>query len=173
MYGAVEFARIVPIRIIVGQEISTGQGDIIGLFLKDQISSGQGLEETIKQIKGQKGLVYLPHPFDEFRKSSVKMNEAETFKRKIDIIEVFNSRTFNSRCDELALDFAKKNDIITAVSSDAHHHWELANAYMKMDDFDGPGSFLESLRNAKYFARKCPFILRLYIKGLKLITGKE
>ena len=69
--------------------------------------------------------------------------------------------------------FAKKNNIVIAVGSDAHHPWELGHAYMIMDDFDGADSFLKSLETATYFAHKCPFILRLYIKGLKILTGKD
>lgn len=171
--GAIEFAKNTSVRIINGIEVSSGQGDIIGLFLKHEIQSGMGLENTIKKIKEQGGVVYLPHPFDEFRKSSVKIKEAERFKSEIDIMEVFNSRTFNSKCNDMAVNFAKKNNIVTAVGSDAHHPWELGNAYMIMNDFEDADSFLKSLETATYFARKCPFILRLYIKGLKILTGKD
>ncbi len=173
MQGAVEFAGQAAIKIIVGEEIETGQGEIIGLFLKEEIPPGLGAEATIEKIKSQGGITYLPHPFDEFRKSAVKLNDAEKIKSSIDVIEVFNSRTFNSKYNAMALDFARQNDIVVAVGSDAHHRLELGNSYMQMDDFDGPESFLKSLRDATYVARKCPFILRLYIKGLKILTGKD
>ncbi len=173
MAGVIEFSRQVPVKIIAGQEITTGQGDVIGFFLKEEIPSGLGLETTIEKIKAQGGIVYLPHPFDEFRKSAVKLKDAEKIKSCIDVIEVFNSRTFNPRYNTMALEFARRNDIIIAVGSDAHHPLELGNSCMQMTDFDGPESFLESLRGAAYVTKRCPFIIRLYLKALKILTGKS
>ncbi len=173
MRGAVEFARQVPVRIIAGEEVSTGQGDVIGLFLKEEIAPDLGLETTIEKIKAQGGIVYLPHPFDEFRKSAVKLKDIQKIKNAIDVIEVFNSRTFNPKYNAMALEFAQENDIIAAVGSDAHHWLELGNTYMQMADFNEPESFLESLRGSTYVAKKCPFVLRLYIKSLKILTGKN
>ena len=171
--GAMEFAKQVPIRIIIGEEMATGQGDVIGLFLEKEISPGLGVKKTIEEIKAQGGIVYLPHPFDEFRKSSVKLKDAEDTKERLDVIEVFNSRTFNPRYNAMALEFSRQNNIAAAVGSDAHHSLELGRSYVRMNDFDGPESFLESLRGATFFAKKCPFALRAYIKGLKILTGKD
>jgi len=171
--GALEFAKQVPIRIVVGEEMSTGQGDIIGLFLKEEIPPGLGLRRTIEEIKSQDGIVYLPHPFDEFRKSAVKLKDAEEVKHLIDIVEVFNSRTFNPQYNKMAEKFAKDNNIVVSVGSDAHHHLECGNAYVVMEDFDGPESFLKSLRGAVCTARRCSFVLRVYLKGLKILTGKD
>jgi len=173
MCGAVEFAGKLPVKVIAGQEVSTTQGDVIGLFLKEQIPPGLDIETAIEKIRNQGAIVYLPHPFDEFRKSAVKLRDAEKIKNKIDIIEISNSRTFNPKYNAMALKFAEQNDIIAAVGSDAHHPMELGCCYMKMDDFDGPKSFLQSLGSATYVAGKCPFVLRLYLKGLKILTGKD
>jgi predicted metal-dependent phosphoesterase TrpH len=171
--GAIEFSQQTPIRIIIGGEIATGQGDVTGLFLQEEIPPNLSIKETVNIIKAQGGLVYLPHPFDGFRKSAVKLKDIEQVKDRIDIIEIFNSRTFNSKYNAMALEFAEKHDIPTAVGSDAHHPLELGNSYMQMEDFDGPKSLLKSLRNATYVTRKCSFTLRLYIKMLKILTGKD
>jgi len=170
--GAVEFSKQLYVKIVIGEEIETGQGDLIGLFIKEEIPPRLGVDVTVTRIKEQKGIVYLPHPFDEFRKSSVKLEYAEKAKDDIDIIEVFNSRTFNSKYNSMALEFARKHNIAIAVGSDAHHPFELGRSYVQMENFDGPVEFLENLRKATYVAKKCPFILRLYIKGLKILTGK-
>ena len=171
--GAFEFKRQLGDRIIIGQEMSTGQGDLIGLFLKERIDPGQGVKFTIDKIKQQGGLVYLPHPFDEFRKSCIKMDVAQAVKEKIDIIEVFNSRTLNPKYNTIALEFAKANGIVIAVGSDAHHWLEVGSSYMIMDDFSDPQSFLRSLNSATYITKRCPVILRAYLKGLKILTGKK
>jgi predicted metal-dependent phosphoesterase TrpH len=171
--GAVEFSKSVGVKIVIGEEVETGEGDLVGLFLSREIVPGLGLEKTAIQIKQQGGLVYLPHPFDEFRKSSVKIADAERIKHLIDIIEIFNSRTFNSQYCKMAEKFASINNIAVSVGSDAHHPLEYKNAYVLMEDFDSPQSFLENLKKARLFARKCPLFLRVYIKGLKILTGKN
>jgi hypothetical protein len=168
-----EFGKQVPVKIVLGEEMATKQGDVIGLFLKEEIPPSLDIETTIEMIKAQGGIVYLPHPFDEFRKSAVKLRYAEKIKNRVDIIEVFNSRTFNTKYNAMALEFARENNITVAVGSDAHHPSELGNSCMQMDDFDCPESFVESLRGATYITRKCSFILRLYIKGLKILTGRD
>lgn len=171
--GITEFARQTNVRIIPGEEIKTQAGEIIGLFLKKEIPPNLTLGQTIEKIKQQNGIVYLPHPFDEFRKSAVKFKDAETIKTEIDIVEIFNSRTFNPKCNAMTLEFATQNNIVTAVGSDAHHPFEIGNSLMQMNDFDGRENFLENLKNATYISKKCPLVLRLYIKGLKILTGKD
>ena len=171
--GVLKLAEQTHIRIIPGEEIKTQSGEITGLFLKEEIPAGLTLEQTVQRIKEQEGLVYLPHPFDKFRDSAVKIKDIEKIRDKIDIIEIFNSRTFNTTYNAMALEFAKRNNIVVAVGSDAHHQFELANSYMQIDDFDDMESFLGSLKKATYIVKKCPFILRLHIKALKILTGKD
>lgn len=171
--GALEFSKKVPLKIVKGEEIRTVKGEIVGLFLEEEIPPGLDLTETIGRINGQGGIVYLPHPFDEFRDSAVKLKDAEKIKDKIDVIEIFNSRTFNKKYNAKALAFAKESDIIASVGSDAHHKFEIGQSYVEMDDFCDKESFLESLKNATYVTRKCPFALRLYLKGLKILMGKD
>ena len=53
-----------PLTIIVGEEVSTLYGEIIGLFLKEKVPAGMSPKETVAAIKEQGGLVLLPHGFD-------------------------------------------------------------------------------------------------------------
>ncbi len=66
--GALEAAakaRGRELIVIPGEEVKTdGQGEVIGLFLSEQIPRGLSFAETIAAIRAQGGLVYLPHPFD-------------------------------------------------------------------------------------------------------------
>ncbi|RLC74880.1 MAG: hypothetical protein DRI61_15875, partial [Chloroflexi bacterium] len=66
--GALKLRKIAPFKIIVGQEIMTSEGEIIGLFLSNRIESGLSPEKTIEEIRKQGGLVYLPHPFSGTKK---------------------------------------------------------------------------------------------------------
>src|ERR671937_11686 len=55
------------LRVIVGEEIYTREGELIGLFLERAVPPGLSLEETIARIKDQNGLAYVPHPFSRNR----------------------------------------------------------------------------------------------------------
>ena len=52
------------VRVIVGEEVKTSEGEVIGLFLKERIAPGLTFAETIAEIKRQGAIVYVPHPFD-------------------------------------------------------------------------------------------------------------
>lgn len=173
MKGALEYSKNCSVRIIIGEEIKTLQGEIIGLFISEHIPPGLSLKETIQKIKEQHGIVYLPHPFDEIRHSAVKKKDVISVKDQIDVIEIFNSRTLNPKYNRLAVEFAAKKNMPVVVGSDAHHKYELGLSYMNMESFDDSQSFLKSIKNAKYVTRRCPFLLRVYIKGLKILTGEN
>src|SRR5579864_6061736 len=91
-HNETSFARIMQKklgeRIIIGEEISTPEGEIIGLYLKETIPGGIGLDEAIASIKHQGGLVYLPHPYEHFRKGLQQSSIARILS-DIDIVEVF------------------------------------------------------------------------------------
>ena len=75
------------IDVIVGEEIFTKDGEIIGLFLNKKIEPYLSAEDTVKRIRKQKGLVYIPHPYDEKRYKTVITQEAlEKISKDIDFI---------------------------------------------------------------------------------------
>src|SRR5687768_9200890 len=65
--GAVELSDRLGCRVVVGQELRTWAGEIIGLFLTDRVPYGLKPDEAVAFIAGQGGLVYIPHPFDPMR----------------------------------------------------------------------------------------------------------
>ncbi len=67
--GAVELADRLPCRVVVGEELRTAAGEIIGLFLVERVPSGIGHIEAARAIREQGGLVYIPHPFDPMRRN--------------------------------------------------------------------------------------------------------
>ena len=59
--------RGLPLHVIVGSEIKTAtDGEVIGLFLHEEMPRGLTFAETIERIRAQGGVVYVPHPFDRF-----------------------------------------------------------------------------------------------------------
>jgi predicted metal-dependent phosphoesterase TrpH len=97
--------------VIVGCEIYTEVGDIIGLFLTEEIQSRNSLE-VIREIHGQGGLALLPHP-GKWHKLNDEVIQA------VDLIEIFNSRT-DLPLNQQAAALAERHAKPTVVGSDAH-----------------------------------------------------
>jgi len=63
-FMAQEYAkRFDDIEVIAGEEITTHDGEVIGLFLNERIPEDLPIEETVDIIRSQGGLVIAPHPF--------------------------------------------------------------------------------------------------------------
>jgi len=141
------------VEVIVGEEVKTAeQGEVIGLFLEEQIPRGMSLEETIAEIRRQGGLVYVPHPFDRLH-SVPDYEHLLKVVADVDAIEIFNPRIAIPAYNEEALRFAAKYRIVGGAGSDAHVAQGLGAVRIRMRDFDGPVEFLESLRDADIIGR--------------------
>lgn len=163
------------IKVITGEEIFTSKGEVIGLFLKERIPYSLSPEETIRRIKKQGGLVYIPHPFIPFMANCLG-KELYQFSKEIDIIEVFNARTMFGAGLRKARQFAQDNSIETVVGSDAHTHFEIGNACMELEDFNEPQEFLRNLRGAKAVIKGRGWLfspLSYAILFLSKIRGKD
>ena len=172
--GALELERIAPFAVIVGEEIMTADGEMIGLFLKEQIAAHQSPEDTAAQIKDQGGLVCIPHPFDRFRSHSrIKADALKRITSEIDLVEVFNSRTFMLKDSARALEFAREHGFPGTVGSDAHVEREVGRAYMEMPEFNGVEEFRASLREGRMFTRKTSVIIHFYNIRNRMIKLRE
>lgn len=112
------------IEIIPGIEVKTESGDLIGLFVEENIDKGLGVEETADRIRELGGLVVVPHAFDRMRKS---IGERITDARP-DAIEVYNNRVLFGSFNERAEEYALANSITGVAGSDAHFQEEVGLA---------------------------------------------
>jgi len=157
------------VRVIVGEEIKTdGQGEVIGLFLKEKIPRGLSLAETIGRIRRQDGVVYVPHPFDRMH-SVPDYEHLLTVLDQVDAIEIFNPRVAISAFNEEADRFAAKYRVPAGAGSDAHVPQGLGSVRVRMADFDGPREFLQSLRGAEILTRPSSL---LYVQALKFLQTR-
>lgn len=144
--GSLLFKEMEPELAIVGEEIKTTEGEIIGLFITAGIRAWRRPEEVMGLIHEMGGIVYLPHPFDRWRAHFQPQRVVEMASR-IDIIE-----SYNSWCDPAANEAAAKMavdlDKPTASGSDAHAPSELGHSWNEIDAFEGPTDFLAKLRGA-------------------------
>ena len=106
-------------RIIIGEEITTKSGELIGLFLQEKVMPGQTLRETAKAIRAQGGLVYVPHPFETVRKG-VPKGALDDIADLVDIVETWNGRAVFQNKAKLARAWASTHAKAEASSSDAH-----------------------------------------------------
>jgi predicted metal-dependent phosphoesterase TrpH len=173
--GALEAAEIAKgmgdLEVIVGEEVKTGgQGEVIGLFLREKIPKGLTMAESIAAIRAQGGLVYVPHPFDRFH-SVPDYEHLLDIVEEIDILEVFNPRVMLTAFNEEAVRFAGKYRIIPAAGSDSHVAQGLGSVRQRIHDFDGPAEFLEAMRDAD-ITRKHKNLV--YVQTLKFLqtTGR-
>jgi len=151
--GGLRMRELAPFTVIVAEEILTPYGEIMGMFLKEDIPNGLSVEETIAQIKAQGGLVCIPHAFDIFRPSALG-EKIEEIAEQIDVIEVFNSRSPLLRSSAKALSFAEKYAIPQSAGSDAHTPSEIGNAYVEIPEFKGKDDFLQALAQGRVFGRR-------------------
>jgi predicted metal-dependent phosphoesterase TrpH len=126
------------LTVILGEEVSTADGEVVGIFLTNTIPRGLSANETADEIHRQGGLVSIPHPFDPFRGSHIKegplRNLAEV--RKIDMVEVFNCRVTVQRHNQEAAEFAHRYGIPGIAASDSHSSFEVAMAFNALPVFD-------------------------------------
>jgi predicted metal-dependent phosphoesterase TrpH/glycosyltransferase involved in cell wall biosynthesis len=164
---AVVLARGRELTVIPGEEVKTdGQGEVIGLFLEEEIPRGMTFADTIEAIREQGGLVYLPHPFDRMH----AIPDPATLHRhlaEIDVFEVFNARLLRDSFNDEALRFARKYRLLQGAGSDAHVLQGVGTGALRMRRFEGAEEFVISLRTAEVLRR--PKSLA-YLQSLKWVA---
>lgn len=145
--GAVELADRLPCRVIVGEELRVGSGEIIGLFLAERLPQGIGLVEAAERIRDQGGVVYIPHPFDPMR-NCLRPDDIDLLVAEglVDGIEGRNAKTSLESLNDKASRYGIDNDLFVGAGSDAHVPNAVGAAYLEMPDFETPRQFLDNAR---------------------------
>ena len=163
---AVELAKRRALTVIPGEEVKTEAGEVIGLFLDEEIPRGMSMGDTIAAIREQNGVVYLPHPFDRLH----TIPDAESLHRhlaQIDVFEVYNARLLFEGFNDEALRFARKYNLTMGAGSDAHVLQGVGTGLVRMRAFETPEEFLMSLRSAEILRRPKSLV---YLQGLKWVA---
>lgn len=135
--------------VIPGMEIETHIGEVIGLFLREEIDVMDNHFFTIiKKIKDQQGIVLIPHPFDFLRDNHLKMNllTDSIIEKYIDGIEIVNSRIIFPFCVNKAKKFNERYGLFETGGSDAHTIKEIGNSYTLIRNL--PDTSLKSIKEA-------------------------
>ena len=144
--GAEELQNVLPCRVVIGEELRTGPGELLGLFLTERIPFGVTPEEFCRRVRDQGGIVSAPHPFDPLR-NAMAPDVLRTLAEKglLDVVEVFNAKVSLQHLNHTAVDFAKEFDLPGVVGSDAHVPEAIGAAYIEMPDFADAAEFLAHL----------------------------
>jgi predicted metal-dependent phosphoesterase TrpH len=164
---AIQLQQELGERIIVGEEIMTTHGEIIGLFLTKRVPARLSPLDTVKHIKDQGGLVYIPHPFETFRKG-MDPRSLEEIADFVDIMEVCNGRAFMQNRSAQAVVWARLNQKDSAASSDAHGFKGLGRTYSDLSELPTRENLLTLLDTAVLRTRNPSFRALLYPKYHRL-----
>lgn len=140
------------LHVIVGEEVSTSSGHLIGLFMKKRIRRYTNLIDTIKDIHGQGGICIVPHPLSWLttsigEKSFRKIIEHPHDDVYFDAVELINPAIAGKITDEKAKRINHNYWKLPVVGgSDAHSLDGIGIAYTI---FKGktPEDFRNSIKN--------------------------
>ena len=117
------------IEVVVGSEIMTKEGEILGLYLNEEIPKGLSAEETVEKIHEQGGLAVAPHPYSPICHALGD----KIFKLKLDGVEVFNAYHRDGIVNNIALKKVMKNyhkkPVAFIGNSDGHLAKMVGNGY--------------------------------------------
>jgi len=135
-----------PELVIVGEEIKTAQGELLAVYVKEEIPPGLSSKETVRILKDQGAFISVSHPFDIFRSGHWKESDLLDILPEVDAIEVFNSRCWSPEFNRQAQEFAVKHDVPGTVGSDAHAPIELGRSVLLLEQFQGPDELRTVIR---------------------------
>lgn len=167
--GALELQAAGKVRVIVGEEIGTASGELIGLFLSEPVPAGLSPLDTIDRVRKQGGLVCIPHPFSRWpfpawqsvgTGNGTGFVPSKTVRRRnallthevlaqVDMVEVMNARTPFADNWVACQRLASMCGLIPTAGSDAHTAREIGRARVEMPDFSDAESFLAAMRDAQ------------------------
>lgn len=102
--------------VVVGAEIKTEYGDILGLFLDAEIAARR-FDDVVREIQAQGGLAVLAHPYRQYPSPGRLME-------RVDLIEAFNSRS-RRRTNAIAATLGQASGKPMIGGSDAHVYAEI------------------------------------------------
>lgn len=160
--GALAAKALAPDRVIVGEEIETTQGELLGYFMSDHIPAGLEPLAAIERLRAQDAVISVSHPFDQTRGPKWTYEQLLAIAPHIDAMEVFNARCFTNKPNRKASAFARQQGLLATVGSDAHSYYEVGRASMVLPPFSDAKQFLAGLKIARLQTRLSPFYVHFF-----------
>ncbi len=129
------------LAVIVGQEIATSDGLLVGLFLTHPVAPGMDLKGAATAIRAQGGLVMVPHP-DATAPSPTGLR---SIVGMIDCHEVIGG---DDTAADSAVAMLRRLGMRVCAGSSATRPEEIGTAVTEMNRFEGTAEFLSALSDA-------------------------
>ncbi|MCL2359245.1 MAG: CehA/McbA family metallohydrolase [Nitrososphaerota archaeon] len=127
--GAYKIAKKTDFLIIPGMEISSADGHIVALNIKEPIPRDLGTVETIERIHKAGGVAIACHPYVYF-KGCLRENVCSEF----DAIEVINARAFPFKLSvKKAQEAAECYKLSRVAGTDAHYGPQIGYGYTEIE----------------------------------------
>ena len=166
--GALAAQKLAPELIIVGEEIQTTVGELLGYFMTEKIPEGLEPEEVLRRLKDQGAVISVAHPFDRRGGIAWEWEQLADLSPMLDAVEVFNARCLSQEFNQRAQAFADEFGLSGTVGSDAHSAVELGTAILSMTAFQSADDFREALKSGTAVVKPSPPYVRLYSRHAKM-----
>ena len=157
---ALKLQKQYPDFVIVGEEILTTAGEILALFVKEEIPKVIDPVDAFRMLKDQGAFISLSHPYAMSRHGWTP-EQMEEYLPFIDAIETFNARNA-PRTNRLADSFAKSHGLYGTVGSDGHGISELGAMGLELPDFNSADELRTAIGEATAFGKESPFWVHAY-----------
>ncbi len=130
---AKSLSELYDFEVIVGEEVSSKQGHIIGLYLTEHVPAGMEARDTVAAIEAQGGIAIVAHPFSNqgvFGPFGRKFFASAVNDWAFHALEVYNSLPFLVWANSVAAKmFAGGHGIAATGGSDAHYVEAVGKGY--------------------------------------------
>lgn len=169
------------LHVILGEEVSTSDGELVGIFLERTIPRGMSADATADAIHAQGGLVSVPHPYDPFRKSHIREPALLRLLEagKVDMLEVFNSRVTLARHNQQAAELAARFGVPGIACSDSHTGAEVAMSFNALPAFNSAAELRAVLGENEWHGTRSTLLIHLatrwavWSKALRRCMGQR
>jgi predicted metal-dependent phosphoesterase TrpH len=165
--GGLEAARLNPDRVIVGEEIMTTQGEVLGYFVQEEIPPGLTPQRTIALLREQGAFISVSHPFDTIRKGSWREQDLHQILPLVDALEICNARTMWDGPNARAAELASRMNLLGTAGSDAHAAIEVGRIVMRLPTFHNAESMRRALQDAEIIGRRSSPLVHFYSRYAK------
>lgn len=167
--GAVELQKVYPDFVIVGEEILTTKGEILAVFVKEEIPNGLEPLEAFKRLRDQDAFISLSHPYAPLRHGWTEA-EMEEYLPFLDAIEIANGRNLPDM-NRSAVQFAKTHGLCGTAGSDAHGVSELGAMCLSLPEFRSAEELRTAVRSAEVVGKESPQWVRYYSRKAVLLKA--
>jgi predicted metal-dependent phosphoesterase TrpH len=171
--GALAARELDPELVIVGEEIFTSRGEILAVFVTQEIPPGLTPQQTILRLRDQGAFISVSHPYDGWRNGAWQESDLLEILPLVDAIEIFNARCLHTNANQLAQHCASVHNLPGTAGSDAHAAFELGSACLELPAFDNADGLRLVIGDARVVGKLSPwwvhFVSRLSTLRKKVV----